>query len=60
MTVGYISVEIFKAYNAATTSNVLMWKQDSSGVEFSPMEFPLQAAPQPVGHASEKIVISGD
>ena len=37
-----------------------MWKQDSSGVQFSPMEFPLQAAPQPVGHASEKIVSSGD
>ena len=32
-----------------------MWKQDSSGVQFPPVEFPLQEAPQPVGHASEKI-----
>ena len=34
-------------------------KQDSSVAQFSPVKFPLQAAPQPVGHASEKIVSFG-
>ena len=51
---------IFKAYNAAAISKVLMWKQDSSGIQFPPMEFLLPAAPQPVGHASEKIASFGD
>ena len=37
-----------------------MWKQDSSRIQFPPVEFPLQAAPQPVRHASEKIVSFGD
>ena len=37
-----------------------MWKQDSSGVQFPPVEFPLQAGLQPVGHASEKILSFGD
>ena len=37
-----------------------MRKQDYSGAQFPPVEFPLQAAPQPVRHASEKIVSFGD
>ena len=37
-------VKIFKAYNVAAISKLLIWKQDSSGVQFHPVEFPLQAA----------------
>ena len=37
-----------------------MRKQDSSRVQFPPVELPLQTAPQPVGHASEKIFSFGD
>ena len=53
-------MQIFKVYNAAAISKVLMWKQDSSGVQFPPMEFLLPAAPQSVGHASENMASFGD
>ena len=51
-------VKVFKAFNASAI-NILVWKQDSSGAQFPPADFPSQATPQPTGHASEKFVSFG-